>query len=140
MTTEATFRERLLRHARGQGDRDALVAARRSASGNRVIEIVPWDFAQVPHAERSAAVASALVRRLAEQDVPLYTRSNVRLPLRTLAGANMPAVMVELGFLTNAGDEAAMNGAALQGALVDAILSTIDDVRRGLPEPAETRR
>lgn len=111
-----------------------------AGGGNRVIEIVPWDFAQVPHAERSAAVASALVRRLAEQDVPLYTRSNVRLPLRTLAGANMPAVMVELGFLTNADDEAAMNGAALQGALVDAILSTIDDVRRGLPEPAETRR
>jgi N-acetylmuramoyl-L-alanine amidase len=36
-----------------------------------------------------------------EEKVALYSRATVTAPLRVLAGANMPAVLIELGFLSN---------------------------------------
>ncbi len=56
-----------------------------------------------------------------------------------LVGANMPAVLVEMGFLTNADDERALAGADLQGKLIDALLATIGDVAQGIAD-LDTRR
>jgi N-acetylmuramoyl-L-alanine amidase len=59
----------------------------------------------------------------------------VQAPLRLLVGANMPAALIEMGFLTNADDERALNGAA-SGAIVEAIIATVNDLRSGFPAPA----
>jgi N-acetylmuramoyl-L-alanine amidase len=99
--------------------------------GTRVIEAVPWDLAQIPFAARSAALASIVARHLSEQKVPLYPRATDQAPLRLLAGANMPAVLVELGFLTNADDEHALTGAEVPNAIVEALVSTVLEVRNG---------
>ena len=66
--------------------------------------------------------------------MPLYTQPTARLPLRPLVGANMPAVMLEMGFLSNTDDEQALNGSELSGNIIDALLSTIDQIRRGIPD------
>ena len=101
--------------------------------GSRRLDIVPWDLAQLPYADTSAAIASVVARHLGERHVSLYTAPTGRLPLRPLVGANMPAVMVEMGFLTNASDESALASAVVSGAIIDAITDTIAEVRRGLP-------
>ena len=105
----------------------------------RRIDVVPWDLAQIPFADRSAAVAAALVRQLTERGVVLHPTPTARLPLRVLVGANMPAVLLEVGFLTNAEDAAALTSANRTSALIEAVLATVAEVRRGLPAPGERR-
>ncbi len=97
--------------------------------GTRSIGAVPWDLAQVPFATRSAAFGAMLAGRLNERGVPLHPRAVDLGPVRVLAGAHMPAVMVELGFLTHAEDEAALTSGALGAAVVDALVASIADMR-----------
>ena len=107
--------------------------------GTRTIDAMPWDLAQIPHVPQSAAFAAIVVRRLTEQKVPSYARSIDEAPLRVLVGANMPAVLVEMGFLTNADDEKALTGGDLPGAIVEALVGAVAEVRGGIaatPEPA----
>lgn len=110
-----------------------------TGGGSRSIDVVPWDFAQIPFAGQSGVVASILGRQLRDHGVPLYTQPTARLPLRPLVGANMPAVMLEMGFLSNTDDEQALNGAELSGNIIDALLSTIDEIRRGIPDAPPER-
>ncbi len=70
--------------------------------GSREIELVPWDLAQTRHLDQSSAFAELLQQALHDH-VPLAARPIERAPLRVLESANMPAVLVELGYLTNAG-------------------------------------
>ena len=102
------------------------------AGNTRLIQAVPWDLAQLPFADRSAALGALLVRHLTERAVPLYSRPAAQLPLRVLVGANMPAVLLEVGFLSNAADAKALGGDT-SGAILEALLQMIGDVRRGIP-------
>jgi N-acetylmuramoyl-L-alanine amidase len=104
--------------------------------GTRLIDAMPWDLAQIPHAPQSASLAAILVRHLAGHSVPLYARSHDQEPLRVLVGANMPAVLVEMGFLSNAEDERALLSGEVPGAVAEAILGAITEVRNGIPAPA----
>ena len=108
----------------------------------RNIEPVPWNLAQLPFAGRSAALGAILVQHLNERQVPLYGRPAMQMPLRVLVGANMPAVLIEMGFLSNATDEKALTGGQLPGEIIEAILLTVAEVRRGIPDltqpPAQT--
>jgi N-acetylmuramoyl-L-alanine amidase len=94
------------------------------------------DLAQIPHAAQSAALAGIILRHLAEHNVTLYGRSNDQAPLRVLVGANMPAVLVEMGFLSNADDERALTSGDVAGAIVEALVASIVEARNGLPAPS----
>jgi N-acetylmuramoyl-L-alanine amidase len=101
--------------------------------GTRVIDVLPWDTAQIGFADKSAALAAILQQHLIESKVPLDTPAIVQLPLRPLAGVSMPAILIELGFLTNAGDEQAIVAGDRTPRVIDAILATIADIRNGVP-------
>jgi hypothetical protein len=45
----------------------------------------------------------------------------------------MPAVLLEMGFLSNAQDEKALGGDR-SGSVIEALMTLITDVRRGGPE------
>jgi N-acetylmuramoyl-L-alanine amidase len=62
----------------------------------------------------------------------LYARSNDQAPLRVLVGANMPAVLVEMGFLSNADDEKSLTSGEVAGAIVEALVASVIDARNGL--------
>jgi N-acetylmuramoyl-L-alanine amidase len=64
----------------------------------------------VPFATKSSALALSIARQFSDRGVAMYARPTAQLPLRTLVGANMPAVLIELGFLTNADDARALAG------------------------------
>jgi N-acetylmuramoyl-L-alanine amidase len=100
----------------------------------RLVEAVPWDLAQLPHADRSAAIAAILVRRLREQGVPMLEAEAARLPIRVLVGANMPAVQIEIGFLSNPEEERAVRTGDRRVAIVEALVGMIAEVRHGIPE------
>ena len=99
--------------------------------GTRLIAPVPWDLAQLPYGEESVLLGRQLIERLNERKVPLYSATVDAMPLRVLAGVNMPAILVEAGFLTNADDERALKGDRL-AAIVDALVETVAAVRRGV--------
>jgi hypothetical protein len=97
------------------------------------VGIVPWDFAQI---RRRCVGGRPDARAAPGAGVPLGIRPTMRLPLRPLVGANMPAVLVEVGFLTSPSDEAALNGAEVSGAIVEAIVDTVSEIRRAGPPAA----
>jgi N-acetylmuramoyl-L-alanine amidase len=92
--------------------------------GSREIELVPWDLAQTRHLDQSQAFA-ALVEQQFRDRVPLAARSIDRAPLRVLESANMPAVVIEMGYLTNAGQAKMLPGDAFQNTLVTALYDAI---------------
>ena len=92
--------------------------------GSREIEITPWEMAQAPHLEQSAAFARSIEAALRER-VPMSPRALQQAPFRVLVGANMPAVLVELGFLTNAAQEKQLTGDEHQNTLVQALVEGI---------------
>ncbi|HVZ19667.1 MAG TPA: N-acetylmuramoyl-L-alanine amidase [Vicinamibacterales bacterium] len=103
---------------------------------NRNIQFVPWDVAQIPHLEQSSALARVVTDAF-QNHVPLAPNPIASAPLRVLEPANMPAVLVEMGFLTNAEQEQQLAGADFQTTLVSALVDAVvrfrdamDDQRR----------
>ena len=103
-----------------------------AGGGTRTLDVVPWDLAQLPHIAASTAFAASVEQHLRERRVPMHARAQDQLPLRFLAGANMPAILVEAGFLSNADDAAALAGNDRAAAIVDALLVALTDLRASM--------
>lgn len=88
--------------------------------GSRDIEMIPWELAQLRYLSESAALAGAIEEQCRGR-VRLSPRAVQQAPLRVLAGANMPAVLVEVGFLTNPDEEQQLTSETYQSAIVQAI-------------------
>ena len=97
----------------------------------RNIEIVLWELAQVTHAQDSALFAGFV-------DVELRRRINMntvtlqQAPFRVLVGANMPAVLVEMGFISNALQEEQLASLAFQDRVVQGLLQSVVTYRESL--------
>jgi N-acetylmuramoyl-L-alanine amidase len=92
--------------------------------GARDIELVLWDLAQTRHLDRSAAFAGELEQHL-RGHVPLAQKAVDRAALRVLESANMPAVLIELGYLTNPDQAALLATDAFQNALVQSLYEAV---------------
>ena len=92
--------------------------------GLRDIELVPWDLAQTRHLDQSVAFATILAESF-KGHIPLGAHPVDRAPMRILEPANMPAVLVEMGFLTNADQEKLLAGDAFQNTLVQAVYDSV---------------
>jgi N-acetylmuramoyl-L-alanine amidase len=100
--------------------------------GSREIELVPWDLAQTRHLDQSAAFADLLQQALHDH-VPMAARPIDRAPLRVLESANMPAVLVELGYLTNAEQAKLLGSDAFQNGVVQSLFDAVVKFRDTLP-------
>lgn len=112
-------------------DKDTLAAETRPpqrlptfGGGLRDVEMVPWDLAQTRHVTQSSTFADMLVAQLKEH-VPLSARAIDQAPLRVLESANMPAVLIELGYLSNPAQEKAISGDAFQNGFVQAFYDAV---------------
>jgi N-acetylmuramoyl-L-alanine amidase len=99
--------------------------------GTRDIELIPWNLAQIAHRERSDRVA-ALVAAEFEHRVPLAGRPIDHAPLRVLESANMPAVLIEMGYLTNADQEKQLVSGPFQNTIVQTLVDAIVKFRDSL--------
>jgi N-acetylmuramoyl-L-alanine amidase len=113
-------------------DKDAAATAAAGAAGrvptfgggSREIELVPWDLAQTRHLDQSQTFATLLEQTFRDR-VPLAVRPVARAPMRVLESANMPAVVIEMGYLTNAEQAKLLTGDAFQTAVVTALFDAI---------------
>lgn len=92
--------------------------------GLRDIELVPWDLAQTRHIDQSNAFAALLEQQFRHR-IPMAETPVDRAPLRVLESSNMPAVLVELGYLTNADQEKLLTGDGFQNAFVQAVYEAV---------------
>ena len=90
----------------------------------RPIDIIPWDLAQAAHVDASSRFASMLEEEL-EKRVPAGPRPLQQAPIRVLSGANMPAALVEMAYLTNGEQEQRVKSDEFQGAVVEAIYGAV---------------
>jgi N-acetylmuramoyl-L-alanine amidase len=108
--------------------------------GSREIDFVPWDFAQSAHVEESDMLAKLLQAQF-QNHIRLAARPVDSAPLRVLESANMPAVLIEMGYLTNPEQETQLAGAEFQNPFVQGVLDAIVRFREVLdarqhPAPA----
>jgi N-acetylmuramoyl-L-alanine amidase len=101
--------------------------------GSREIEFVPWDFAQTAHVAQSDSLAKLLEEQFHDR-IPLAVRPVDSAPLRVLESANMPAVLIEMGYLTNPDQEKQLAGAEFQNTFVQAVLDAVVKFRDLLDE------
>jgi N-acetylmuramoyl-L-alanine amidase len=92
--------------------------------GARDIELILWEMAQARYIEQSAALAQAVESAL-RQHVPMSPRAIQQAPFRVLVGANMPAVLVEMGFISNPEQEKQLASETFQNSLVQALVDSI---------------
>jgi N-acetylmuramoyl-L-alanine amidase len=102
-----------------------------ATGGDRTIEMMLWEMAQLQHLEQSAVVAG-LVEQTLRTRVKMSPRAIQQAPFRVLVGANMPAVLVELGFISNPEEEKLLGAHAYQLRLVDALVDAVGRYRAQL--------
>ena len=98
--------------------------------GQRAVDLILWEMAQAQHLNESARLARTMEAEMRLR-VPMSPRAIQQAPFRVLVGANMPAVLVELGFLTNAPQEQQLAGDEHQNVLVQALVEGIVRYRAG---------
>ena len=87
---------------------------------------VLWDFAQSRHLEKSRTLARIIQTRLSSLD-PAQENRLQGAPLAVLQGADMPAILIEIGYLTNPTEEKKLRN---QSYLIDLALV----ISRGIDE------
>jgi N-acetylmuramoyl-L-alanine amidase len=93
------------------------------------LELILWDLAQAEVLNQSAELALAVQNRLNER-LGLKDRGVKQAPFVVLTGATMPAVLVEIGFLSNPAEAKQLESADHQQRLAEALALGIDDFVR----------
>ena len=88
------------------------------------LQLILWDLAQSYHLAESQRFAN-LVQEELNLAIGLRDRGVKQAPFRVLMGAMMPAVLVELGFLSNPEEEAKLLTPAYLSELVDALVRAV---------------
>jgi N-acetylmuramoyl-L-alanine amidase len=99
------------------------------------LQLILWDLAQTQHLSESQRFAN-LVQAELNGALGLRDRGVKQAPFRVLMGAGMPAVLVELGFLSNPEEERKLLAAEYRGQLVDALVRAVSRYQGRAPEPA----
>lgn len=106
------------------------------ASPEGTLELILWDLAQSYHLAESQRFAN-LVQEELNQTLGIRDRGVKQAPFRVLMGATMPAVLVELGFLSNPDEEALLQSPVYQAQLVDALVRAVARFRAQVEERGE---
>ncbi len=92
--------------------------------GSREIDLILWETAQARYLEQSAALAS-FVEQALDARIEMSPRAVQQAPFRVLVGANMPAALVEIGYLSNAEQETQLATGAYQDRVAQALLDAL---------------
>jgi N-acetylmuramoyl-L-alanine amidase len=94
------------------------------STGGSDLALILWDMAQAEHLEESSALATRI-----QEELTTVTGSGTRgikqAPFRVLVGAAMPAVLVEVAFISNAEEEKLLVSEAYQGKVVSALVKGV---------------
>jgi N-acetylmuramoyl-L-alanine amidase len=88
------------------------------------VALILWDMAQAEHLEESSSLASRI-----QEELAVVTGSEGRgvkqAPFRVLVGAAMPAVLVEVAFISNSEEEKLLTSDAYQSKIAAAVVRGI---------------
>ncbi len=99
--------------------------------GTRAIDLILWETAQAHYLEQSSALAG-MVEQALRARVEMSPRPVQQAPFRVLVGASMPAVLVEIGYLSNSEQEQALTSAAYQDLIAQGLFDAIVQFRSHL--------
>jgi N-acetylmuramoyl-L-alanine amidase len=97
--------------------------------GTRTLDLVPWNQAQARHVSDSALLAGMIAEQLGTHKVGMSPTPVRSAPLRLLEGLNMPAVMLEMAYLTNPGQEKLIASDAHRNLIAQALFEAIAKFR-----------
>jgi N-acetylmuramoyl-L-alanine amidase len=103
--------------------------ARPAAGGGQTLDLILWDLAQNQYLAESARLAEAVQRELNEL-AGTRDRGVRQAPFTVLMGATMPAILVELGFVSNTAEEARLKDSAYRDRMVEALARAIQGFRQ----------
>jgi N-acetylmuramoyl-L-alanine amidase len=115
--------ERADAEARKKAD-DSATTLPALGGSNRAIDLILWETAQARYLEQSATLAGFVEQSLRAK-VEMSPRAVQQAPFRVLVGANMPAALVEIGYLSNADQEAQLTTAGYQDQVAQALLDAL---------------
>ncbi len=114
---------------------EALATLENAAGGSSVqpapdsgLDLVLWDMAQAAHLRGSSRLAEMVQGEL-NSLLSLRNRGVKQAPFRILMGANMPAILIEVGFITNPDEEEKLRSPAYRESLALAISRSIERFR-----------
>ncbi len=88
------------------------------------VGLVLWDLAQTQYLAESSQLAETIQEKLNEA-LGIESRGIKQAPFRVLMGATMPAVLVEIGFITNPEEEARLRDSAYRDRIAAAIIESV---------------
>jgi N-acetylmuramoyl-L-alanine amidase len=87
---------------------------------------IPWDNIQIRHKTTSKALAKMIQNQINTQTI--FIKSEVEgAPLMVLKGADMPAILLEAGYITNPAQEKALLDSSVLSNIAQAVAMGIDD-------------
>ncbi len=95
-------------------------------TGDRGVQDILFDLTQRATKNRSSAFANQLVSRI-DGKVPMLSRSHRDAGFMVLLAPDVPAVLLEMGFITNAEDEDFLRNTGRRAKFMDAVGDSIDD-------------
>ena len=96
-----------------------------SLQGDRGVSGILYDLTQRATKNRSASFAELLLDRVSEHQT-LLRRSHREAGLAVLLAPDVPAVLLEMGFITSPEDEAILGDASGRGRLMGSVADSID--------------
>jgi N-acetylmuramoyl-L-alanine amidase len=96
--------------------------------GTRTIDLILWDTAQARYLDQSSALAGMTEKALRGR-VEMSPRAMQQAPFRVLVGANMPAILVEMGYLSNPEQERVLASATYQDQIAQGLFEAIVQFR-----------
>ncbi|HEV8376918.1 MAG TPA: N-acetylmuramoyl-L-alanine amidase [Candidatus Polarisedimenticolia bacterium] len=93
-------------------------------SGNTALGMVLWDLAQSQYLSESSKLAETIQENL-NQLLRIESRGVKQAPFKVLMGATMPAVLVEIGFITNPEEESHLKDGAYRERIAQAIIDSV---------------
>jgi N-acetylmuramoyl-L-alanine amidase len=106
--------------------------------GSRDIDLILWDMAQARHLTESAAFAM-LVEEELRRRVDMSPNPIQQAPFRVLVAANMPAVLVEMAFLSNPQQESELASDDFKNRVVQSLYDAIVRYRGRIEAQAASR-
>jgi len=94
--------------------------------GNDSLDLVLWDLAQNQYLAESSALAESIQQQL-NRLTGTRNRGVRQAPFRVLMGAMMPAVLVEVGFISNPDEEQQLRGPSYRTRVVDAMAAAVEE-------------
>lgn len=106
--------------------------------GTREVPLTPWTTVQRAHVDASMRLAQLVAQHL--RDVTAPASPIARAPLRVLAGADMPALLIEVGYLTSPDFATQISTESFQITLGQTLASAVADFVAGVePDSPQAR-